>query len=457
MSRARSRGEHAVVVGAGVAGRAAAAALAAEGASVRRHRRARRRRRSATSSRSARRSASTSAPAATDPSDLDGADLVVASPGVPAVGRGLRLGAGARAPGLGRAGARRAARARPVPGGDRHERQDDDDRDARRVPAGRRARRGRVRQHRPPVHDGGARAARRARRRGVVVPARACSERSIRASRCCSTSRPTTSTTTAPSRPTARRRRAIFAQPARRRRPRRQPRRRRRRRPCRRRRRARVRWFRAGRAGRGEVGYDGDRLVARLGAERVGPRRDRRGARRLPRGRRRGRGGRARLRRRARGGRGGARRVRARPRTAARSSPRSTACGSSTTPRRRTCTPRSPRSTACDDAVLIAGGRAKGQDLAPLGDAAPTHLRARGRDRRGGRRASRTRSPDACPSPGRRSIEDAVGAAFATRGPPGSRAARPGVRQLGSVRLLRRARRPVRGRGARVPWRSADG
>ena len=52
-----------------------------------------------------------------------------------------------------------------------HERQDHHDRADRFLPARRRPRRRRVRQHRPPVPSGGARGARRARRRGVLVPA----------------------------------------------------------------------------------------------------------------------------------------------------------------------------------------------------------------------------------------------------------------------------------------------
>ena len=55
--------------------------------------------------------------------------------------------------------------------------------------------------------------------------------------------------------------------------------------------------------------------------------------------------------------------------------------GSSTTRRPRTCTRPSPRSTASSDAVLIAGGRAKGVDLSPLA-MWRTHCRPR-RDRGG--------------------------------------------------------------------------
>ena len=112
-----------------------------------------------------------------------------------------------------------------------------------------------------------------------------------------------------------------------------------------------------------------------------------------------------------------------------------------------------------DDAVLIAGGRAKGADLSPLATRA-TRLRAVVaigeasdtvvevfRDRVPVRRAA--------------SIEEAVRVApWAGRagrhGP-----ARPGVRELGHVRQLRGARRPVHGRraephgGSRHPWVSA--
>ena len=75
---------------------------------------------------------------------------------------------------MGRARARRSARDGAVPRRHRHERQDDDDRDARELSACRRHRRRCVRQHRVPLHDGGARAGSRgARGRGLVVPARA--------------------------------------------------------------------------------------------------------------------------------------------------------------------------------------------------------------------------------------------------------------------------------------------
>ena len=100
------------------------------------------------------------------------------------------------------------------------------------------------------------------------------------------------------------------------------------------------------------------------------------------------------------------------------------------------------------DAVLIAGGRAKGQDLAPLGRARRRPGR-RGRDRRGGRRGRRPSSRAGCPSRGRRRSRTPSRTAFALATPSGGRAARARVCQLGSVPRLRRARRSVRGGGAR--------
>jgi UDP-N-acetylmuramoylalanine--D-glutamate ligase len=72
---------------------------------------------------------------------------------------------------------------------------------------------------------------------------------------------------------------------------------------------------------------------------------------------------------------------------------------------------------AVDDAVLIAGGRAKGQDLAPLGAAAP-HLRAVvaiGEAAEQVRRAFAGRIPVTFAA----SIEEAVGQAFAASARPG--------------------------------------
>ena len=133
---------------------------------------ARRRRRSSTRCRGSRRARHRAARGGGhDPSHLDGATLVVTGPGVPPDAPILGWARGARPPRLGRAGARGAAVRRPVPRRHRHERQDHHDRDDRGVPARRRPRRGRVRQHRPPVPRGGAWRARRAGRRGVVVPA----------------------------------------------------------------------------------------------------------------------------------------------------------------------------------------------------------------------------------------------------------------------------------------------
>jgi UDP-N-acetylmuramoylalanine--D-glutamate ligase len=72
---------------------------------------------------------------------------------------------------------------------------------------------------------------------------------------------------------------------------------------------------------------------------------------------------------------------------------------------------------AVDDAVLIAGGRAKGQDLTPLGAAAP-HLRAVvaiGEAAEQVRRAFEGRLPVTVAA----TIEDAVGQAFAASAHPG--------------------------------------
>ena len=432
--------EHAVVVGAGVAGIAAAgcssprarafasrtprrasgsAAISSPGAA--RRRRAHRRPRS---SRPRRR-------------DARGRE-----PRRPAHRRRPAVGARARAAGLGRDGARRAARPGALARRDRDERQDDDDRDARGVPAGRRPGRRRVRQHRPAVPDGRARAARRARRGGLVVPARGADvvpSRGLRAAQ--PRARPP-----GPSRfvrgvrigegadlrapagddvhvgnrddPAA----AALSAAA----------------PC------AVVWFRLGEPAAGEVGFVGGRLVARLGATPTSGRSwetDRR--------------------------------YRADAAAAAAAAlafgvePGAIVAGLAAfapEPHRGEVVARAGGVRFVDnskatnvhaalaaidgvrDAVLIAGGRAKGQDLSRARHAVGSARRRR-RDRRVRRRGRAGVRGTPARAEGRLDRGGGPNRLRAGTG-GGGRAARPGLRELGSVRRLRGTRRPVRRRRA---------
>ena len=339
----------------------------------------------------------------------------------------LRMGAGARDRGLGGARARRAPRARALSRGHRHEREDDGHRDARRACL--RARRASTPSPAAtsaiPFTTAVAASSRGARRRGVVVPARrsrSVSPAGVGAAE--PRARPprpprvvrrlprreggdlrgtsATTTSTSATATTRRRRRSRGARPAR-----------------------IVGSARAaGRRGRGRLSSGDTVARPRIPPATVELGIGRGRARRASRGRRGRRDGRARLRRRARRPSRGHRRVR-RPRpTAARPSPRSTASGSSTTRRRRTSTRRWPAIAAVDDAVLIAGGRAKGQDLARW-RAGAAHLRAvvaigeaaaaiQDGVRRVASRCSPARAPSRTPS----------AAAFAAAERPGRRAAR---------------------------------
>ena len=181
-----------LVVGLARSGRAAAAALSAAGSDVVG---LRRRTPISMSAGSTARSASASG----DDALLDGVELVVKSPGVPAEAPPV---AAARARGIPviseiELGARLLAN--PILGITGHEREDDDDGAARRDVRRRRgAGRGR-RQHRPAADEPRRRRRRRhvGRLRALVVPARGRRHAPLPRSRCCSTSSPITSTGTA--------------------------------------------------------------------------------------------------------------------------------------------------------------------------------------------------------------------------------------------------------------------
>ena len=197
----------------------------------------------------------------------------------------------------------------------------------------------------------------------------------------------------------------------------------------------------------GEVGYDDDGLVSRLTPRSAAARR-RRPARRAC-GRMPPRPPRHRWRsaRRHPPCASGSRRSR-RPRTGARSLLSSTGCGSSTIRRPRTCTRRWPRSTGSTTRCSSRGDAPRGwtcrhsrrvlprlRAVIAIGEAAPDIVR------RVRRRAARAR--------GR--LDRGCRPRRVRARPPGRmRRARAGMRELGSVPRLRRARRPVRGGGARA-------
>ena len=122
--------------------------------------------------------------------------------------------------------------------------------------------------------------------------------------------------------------------------------------------------------------------------------------------------------------------------TASRRSRRSTACSTSTTPRRRTSPRRSSRSQSFDAPVhLILGGQGKGQDFAPLRAPVGRALRRRLPHRRGGRAHRRGRR--------RRALRDARARASRgrarPRGPARSCCCRPPARASTSSPTSRRA------------------
>ena len=359
--------------------------------------------------------ASTCRPAATIPSHLDDATLVVTSPGVPPLAR--RSWRWARERGLPlwgelELGARLAGR--PVPRRHRDEREDDDDRDDRVVPAGRRARRRGVRQHRPPVP---ARPRARAMTRWWSRHPRSSwrsRRRSTRGSPCCSNLAPDHLDwhgSFAALR--ARRRRAIFAHQgsgddvhvgnrddaATRRR-------------CPRRRRAPSCWFRA-RASRGRRRWATSPAGSWRGSARTPPRADRgetgAGA---PRGR--GRGGRGGARVRC-----GARRDRARASPAFEPAPHRGEVVAAVDGVRFVDNSKATNVHAAlaaidgvRDAVLIAGGRAKGVDLSPLAHGAPPGSPASSRSARPPPSVAQV-FEGRLPVPKAGSIEEAVAEAFA--------------------------------------------
>ena len=115
-----------------------------------------------------------------------------------------------------------------------------------------------------------------------------------------------------------------------------------------------------------------------------------------------------------------------------------------------------------EDAVLIAGGRREGRGPARRSRTRAGRLAGGRRDRRGAPPSSCASSRASCPIDDAASIEDAVGdAAFELAPPAGVGPARAGLRELGPVPRLRRARRPVRGggpgaRGGGARWLSGS-